>query len=478
MRDQKVYAAMSRVQSAWRRKRSDAALGQRARNYCTTLSSLLQPETEPSRGAGGIDYDRNAEGIARQPLPLSFDGEPAALDIEATVSKNKCGSGPRRDGEAVGWTGWAGANPLVAAEVAREEERAHPDDVAPTTDTTAGYERRPWTAAAAVEDAEISMPTTHRSGSPPTGMMTVQVRIGKEETSLVTPIVVAENATNLIAEDDSDTRTSDNHGTITVTTEKKNGKNIRGSKDLSKELTHAAVIGGADDGMGVLGRVVAAPLRSTTHAKKNTRPYANTLPEARWARETRGTMASVTPSTGVLLRPESETARHMNWSSPTIDNDSNDGTASSDKRIGQVEMQVPLPVPYAEKGIGTGSSRGVTAAALAAKSLSSAYIPAATAETLAGGEGSKVVTRDVENFMEDTQVYLGCALCGVKYLVEAVDARLPESAEGVRVPVIFFLLHCFVHIDVVFLKVMLVVKLVLSRKRSSGKSMPFTACTA
>lgn len=33
-------------------------------------------------------------------------------------------------------------------------------------------------------------------------------------------------------------------------------------------------------------------------------------------------------------------------------------------------------------------------------------------------------------FMEDSQVYLGCALCGVKYLVESVDPRLPESGQG------------------------------------------------
>lgn len=34
-------------------------------------------------------------------------------------------------------------------------------------------------------------------------------------------------------------------------------------------------------------------------------------------------------------------------------------------------------------------------------------------------------------FMEDTQVYLGCAACGVKYLVEAVDPD-PESSKSTK----------------------------------------------
>lgn len=33
-------------------------------------------------------------------------------------------------------------------------------------------------------------------------------------------------------------------------------------------------------------------------------------------------------------------------------------------------------------------------------------------------------------FMEDSQVYLGCALCGLNYLVESVNPRLPESGQG------------------------------------------------
>lgn len=33
-------------------------------------------------------------------------------------------------------------------------------------------------------------------------------------------------------------------------------------------------------------------------------------------------------------------------------------------------------------------------------------------------------------FMEDTQVYLGCAACGVKYLVEAVDPEASKSTQG------------------------------------------------
>lgn len=33
-------------------------------------------------------------------------------------------------------------------------------------------------------------------------------------------------------------------------------------------------------------------------------------------------------------------------------------------------------------------------------------------------------------YMEDSQVYLGCMVCGVKYLVEAVDASIPVSAGG------------------------------------------------
>lgn len=46
-------------------------------------------------------------------------------------------------------------------------------------------------------------------------------------------------------------------------------------------------------------------------------------------------------------------------------------------------------------------------------------------------EANHTVVKSSEHlFMEDTQVYLGCAVCGVKYLVEAVDPGMAKSVEG------------------------------------------------
>lgn len=66
------------------------------------------------------------------------------------------------------------------------------------------------------------------------------------------------------------------------------------------------------------------------------------------------------------------------------------------------------------------------------------------------GEGAPrtVVKPEEQLFMEDTQVYLGCAVCGVKYLVEAVDpGGLSNSAQGdccdehSGLPCVFFAFH-------------------------------------
>lgn len=115
---------------------------------------------------------------------------------------------------------------------------------------------------------------------------------------------------------------------------------------------------------------------------------------------------------------------------------------STDKATAVGDESLPLPpttVAMANHGAAKTLSANqaavageltVSAAKMAASQRGSLAAGAAQAANSGQGVFRTVVKSTEQLFMEDTQVYLGCAVCGVKYLVEAVDPGPSKSTQG------------------------------------------------
>lgn len=248
--------------------------------------------------------------------------------------------------------------------------------------------------------AEESAPSQQNATGPlpPSGMMTVRVRRGSEETSLVTPIVLTESgvAVSEAATDGevhspglNNEQKKDAHQPSAVQTRSPTDGKTSILSNSSKHCTERLCT--SSDAEAVDARSPRPRMMKEAHRRNDA---------------------------AELVTPASSTA---------------DVTVRCARKYQADDARSKALVPPAAA---TRKSKYNTARPLSA--LASAIRTTPTT----GGEGDTVTAAESgtaldetqpaakQFFMEDSQVYLGCATCGVKYLVEAVDPRLPESAQG------------------------------------------------
>lgn len=112
---------------------------------------------------------------------------------------------------------------------------------------------------------------------------------------------------------------------------------------------------------------------------------------------------------------------------------------STDK-VAAAGKSLPLPAVSMTKHGGASMTLSASQAAAGAATVPVAKTEAGQSNSLAAGAMlvansgqpvSRAVVKPTEQlFMEDTQLYLGCAVCGVKYLVEAVEPEPPKATQG------------------------------------------------
>lgn len=354
-----------------------------------------------SMGDGSQDKEPS-----KQSMSDSLERQLNVRDLKGSRSQDNDGA------TTSSWEGWAIRSPDLEAEISKGGGGL---DVG--HDFSEG-DVRPSTAAAAMESKPALFPVPTSSGArPPAGMMTVRVKIGKEETSLVTPNVVTENGgTEGSVSETAETggpRGNDHKTDKTFTTD--HGVLLGKSARARANITDATTVGGRQ-----------IPVVAMTTAQQSSLSSGEE-PTVRRVMEMIGTATA--PQVSDVLPMDSPligtTSQVMDTLKP-LDFRGMLGPAkiTSDESMAygnHPDAQSPLPVPPVATMVGRNSLQ-------ATSKIAEAICPAEDSEV--DVHPRQVVTA-VDNFMEDSQVYLGCSVCGVKYLVEAVDVRLPESAEGV-----------------------------------------------
>lgn len=395
--------ASARLQQAWRRYKAANELNRRRR---------LELETSglPSSTTDEDAMEHRTEGASSTSL-CSNEGHPDPKDEDPNISKKSVRqdmSGDVNKG-ASGWDNWSsafGVNSSLAAEIAREGET---DNVAENV--------RPWTSTGAAESPAPPRSRHHHSKAPPpAGMMTVTVRRGSEETSLVTPIVLTESDGE---EMDAETTRESKVGTASATA----GVSV---------VTADSSILGSDESGGTRPRAVAVADKTVRVAEaKGAAPPAHAdAPKSR----RKQTERTKTPASAIAA---SEVTKPAN---PAPNQDADDAAVAG--KISQIPSTtapqitneeatgVPAMVPVAPLKKGTAASEG------------DPPMTVSTPMTEPAEEAARDVVKPTEQlFMEDTQVYLGCGMCGVKYLVEAVDPGVSKSTRGERFD--FRFVDCF-----------------------------------
>lgn len=383
--------ASARLQRAWRRYKAERMPDRRGhrRSDTPTVSSLTSDNC--------VAQDERAKAF---PISRSLPNTKGA-SLRSPKKKNQKppgGMGASADnGERLSWESWSsalGMNPSLAAEIAREGEGE-----------AAADGTRPWTAAAAVETSASTPSLRHPNHSPPpAGMMTVTVRRGLEETSLVTPIVLTESGEGEVGP----TTTS----SVVAASVRDDGEVAAGSPGLDNF---------DKDGKG--RRVAEPPPTGANDAETKRFSVGNgggaavstvhaTEPSAR--KEATGGQ-----DTCVNAHEDAEASPH-----PTSKLDSG--------KLGVGGANLPLPASTATM---VNNRRESTSASPVGQTTASESRSPGVGTTAAASESVEGASRTVlqpqeQLFMEDTQVYLGCAVCGVKYLVEAVDPGQSNSAQG------------------------------------------------
>lgn len=407
IRDKKIEqrTASCRLQRAWRRHKARLALDRRKRG---------KSEVSTGIATGAVDDDHASKGPLAGGHPPNATGGP--LNSPANVSRGPSGDlGAPTNNQGASWQSWSsspfGMNPALAAEIAREGEDKAADSA------------RPWTAAGAVESSGSKPSGAHpHRPQPPVGMMTVTVRRGSEETSLVTPIVLTENG----EEGDGTTAVppaaeAAGPGGVMVTAN---------STSLSKggesgESRPSAVLPTADgeDAEGTKGRSVAVDGRESaeneTHARKSVaKDRVTREPEYRLG----GSAEVMTPTASKVS------------SIPAPQMSTNKATS-----VGATVSLPPTKVVTTHPSATKRSSANPVAAGAAAVpgdakisvGQRGSLTAGAPVMTNSGQDVPRAVVKPEEQlFMEDTQLYLGCAVCGVKYLVEAVDPGPSKPTQG------------------------------------------------
>lgn len=406
--------ASARLQRSWRRHKAAQVLDRRRRepNDTPVRSPLTadNPETQPLTtqtlpGSRSLEDDHHPKApgaSSRTLLKKGDDPLPAASSREASTNDRR---------EPTSWENWSSAievNPSLADEMGRGGG-----------EDAAAENARPWTAAGAVESsASTPPPPRPKHPSPPAGMMTVTVRRGVEETSVVTPIVLTESG----GEDADATATppavpaSAAGGGLSVaaglsSSPGEEGQSGRAVQPSAVPLTKAAAHNTAAKGVSAVvgGGVVDAP---GTHTARPVARGGAAAGKGEFLAVAVAAAESARASANSDAAPSAPTTR---FAEPTA------GDQSSPL----------LPPPTA---VVVMPENGIPTLQLAAQAAAGAS-PARAASTTTSREwsdgDSRTIVKPAEQlFMEDTQVYLGCVACGVKYLVEAVEPGPVHSTKG------------------------------------------------
>lgn len=394
--------ATSTIQRAWRRHKAKQIGHKDAFNGNTALalsSALLFGVTTQRKGASFIDTANGADLVEEDSALTLLEGK---LSDQTTPDDTKHKQQAIGETPAVprSWKSWATAKLSPVSSEARNGPGFTPD---------AGNDGRPRTAAGAVEftPAPLNVGVGGRS-HPASGMMSVRVRIGSEETSLVTPIVLKEGDRGT-----SEAATAIFGGAAMVT-----GRDSLHTTLAAADETVVDAAGGIAHAVGAR-RDVDSDKRTTISPKPQefvpngeNKRYRDTNPVTREPDDQESTFQ--------------DEGSHCRTNSParTVSPDlsaRNAGMLETDQLnlAGDITPAFPSRAPPASTNVVVDGN--ATPAALAA----SAVRPSHPGTPITAGVAAK------HGIMEDTQVYLGCAKCGLKYLVEAVDPRLPNSPQGV-----------------------------------------------
>ena len=393
----KESAASACLQRAWRRHKADQALGYRRRRRSQTSPGNLT----------AVDDDHHASKETPAGGNYAY-AKSSLLSSQGTDNREPSGSrDPTTNNEGVSWQGWSPAfevDPAPAAETARGGEEDAAVEAA-----------RPRTAAAAVEASARRQPATipSRPQPPPAGMMTVTVRRGSEETSLVTPIVLTENGEG----EEGGAATTSPHPGATARPSVLGGETdgIGPGAASSPAAEEAEDDAGSQKGPHAVGG--GGPAAVGAHADKPVGERGATGERDR----RRGGSAEVTAPPAALrtLRINETTIVGNSLSLPSTKVTVADHGAAKMLSVDRPARGGEAAVPGAKMAAGPGgSSLAGGAGSTQAASSGQQHVPRATVKPTAE-----------QFFMEDTQVYLGCAACGVKYLVEAVEPG-PEASKS------------------------------------------------
>ncbi|CAM9310074.1 unnamed protein product, partial [Sphacelaria rigidula] len=296
---------------------------------------------------------------------------------------------------ATAWEGWASPASALETEMVRGSGEA--DEAVDVS----GADRRPWTAAAAnkLDPIMLPSPIPQAAARPPAGMMAVRVRIGGEEKSLMTPIVVTE--TDRTGQGDmSESGKGGDPKVLTASTTKQQGASVL---DKDPEITQDNATGGA-------------------------------IPVGR--------QETPVPNTHF---PQSKSSSFSSEEGPTVVPEMAVEVATARFEADRLPMTIPLAAELSSDPLKTSSPLPPPPAVNVARRGSSPHVRPENANPVSAASDNKgdfhrtQVVKAVDNFMEDSQVYLGCSICDVKYLVEAVEARLPTSAKGQPIPEVLYL---------------------------------------
>lgn len=387
------------LQRAWRRHKADQTLDRRKRRQGEVAADITPAaQQKVSKEQPTSDDDPNGMGGSRNSLEND--------------SRVRSAGEPSKNDEGASWQSWSSAfelNPALAAEIAREGK------------DTAGESARPWTAAGAVESSALKSSGQHPfHPQPPAGMMTVTVRRGSEETSLVTPIVLTENGeeeqgTTATPPPNDESPTGDVMGAAHPGSLGKRG-------EVGESLPVEASPTDAEEEAGVKGPSPVdggGPAVADSHADT---PVADRAATGEREQRLGGSAEVTAPTSDTISSFPAITTRSIK-------------SADIGISLPSSSTAVAIANNNAAKTSLANQSRTRAATLPAAKAVAcQPGLPAAGAAQVTD-PGHRVSSRTVvrpkeQLFMEDTQVYLGCAACGVKYLVEAVDPERAKSTQG------------------------------------------------
>lgn len=425
--------ASARLQRSWRRHKAAQVLDRRRREHNETPArSQFAPDnrearartTQASSGSTSLEDDHhpNALGASSRTL-LKNEHDPLLAASSREVSSTS-----HRRGASTSWGNWSSAfevDPSLADEIGREGDGE---------DAAAENNARPWTAAGKVEFSASTTPPPRpkHPSPPPAGMMTVTVRRGSEETSVVTPIVLTESG----GEDTDATAAAPPAVPASAAGSsgspgndgQKSGRTVQPSvATLPKTAAAAAADNTAakDASAAVGGGVVHAPC----------------VPVARGPATTAGKGELLAVAVAAAVE-ESARASANTDATPSVPK-----TRFAEPTTGdQSSPPPPPPLPPPSTAVVVMPDNGKPIPQLAAL-VAAGAAPAWAASTTTSQEwrdgGSRTIVKPAEQlFMEDTQVYLGCVACGVKFLVEAVEPGPIQSTKGN--PQFFFILAVFI----------------------------------